>query len=51
MARNAQYPTGKNASSGSTKVKDFSNSPYVLKKTAQAKEMLEKFPIASKKSN
>jgi len=48
MARNEQNSTGKNNNTGNAKVKDYSQSPFVLKKIEQALQTLEKFPAPKK---
>lgn len=49
MARNTHYIAEKNMSNAeNAKVKDYSNSPNVVKKTEQARETLAKFPVPEK---
>ncbi|WP_158642978.1 hypothetical protein [Mucilaginibacter ginsenosidivorax] len=49
MARNTHYIAEKNTSNvENAKVKDYSNSPNVIKKTEQARETLAKFPVPEK---
>lgn len=50
MATNSKYTEAKNGSANATTVKHYGNSPYVEKKTEEARKTLQKFPVPEKYS-